>query len=165
MVTSLLYTLLPNFGSLSSFWRWKEHPCPLHPDLGVGRILEVLTGVFHLVLDTDAFTGLWCTHDPNFGSLSWFRRCKEHPCPLSHQLGLWRMLEVPDWGLASWSWFGYGQWSLIYLWSEFWLYLDFEGAKNIHVLWVLIWGFGGCWRFLIGVWHPDIDLDLVTGLW
>ena len=23
---------------------------------------------------------------------------KEHPCPLSPHLGLWRMLEVPDWG-------------------------------------------------------------------
>merc|ERR1711954_627708 len=42
------------------------------------------------------------------------------------------------------------------------LYLDFEGAKNIHVLSVLFWGFGGCWRFLTGVWHLDIDLDLVT---
>ena len=44
------------------------------------------------------------------------------------------------------------------------LHLDFEGSKNIHVLEVLIWGFGGCWRFLTGVWHPDIDLDMVTGL-
>ena len=33
------------------------------------------------------------------------------------------MLEVPDWGLASWSWFGYGHWSLIYLWSKFWLFI------------------------------------------
>ena len=155
----------------------------------------------------------------NFGSLSWLWRCKEHPCPLSPHLGLWRTLEVPDWGLASWSWFGYGHWSLIYPWSEFWLsililkvqrtsmsfkssfgaledaggswlgfgililiwiwslvfdipmirilalYLDFEGAKNIHILEVLIWGFGGRWTFLTGVWHPDIDLDMVTGLW
>ena len=45
------------------------------------------------------------------------------------------------------------------------LYLDFEGAKNIYVLKVLIWGFGGCWRFLTGVWHPAINLDVVTGLW
>ena len=28
-------------------------------------------------------------------------------------------------------------------------YLDFEGAKNIHVLQVLTWGFRGHWRFLI----------------
>ena len=45
------------------------------------------------------------------------------------------------------------------------LYLDFEGAKNIHVLKALIWGFVGCWRFLSGVLHPDIDLAMVTGLW
>ena len=44
------------------------------------------------------------------------------------------------------------------------LYLDFEGAKNIHVLSVIIWGFGGCWRFLTGVWHLDLDLDMVRNL-
>ena len=44
------------------------------------------------------------------------------------------------------------------------LSLDFEGAKNIHVLSVLIWGFGGHWRFLTGVLHLDLDLDMVTGL-
>ena len=66
-------------------------------------------------------TGLWYTHDPNFGSLSWFWRCKEHPCPLSPHLGLWRTLQLPDWGFASSSWFRYGQWSLIYLCSKFWL--------------------------------------------
>ena len=43
-------------------------------------------------------------------------------------------------------------------------YLDFEGAKNNQVLKVLIWGFGGCWRFLTGVWHLDLDLDMVIGL-
>ena len=32
---------------------------------------------------------------------------KEYPCPLSPDLGLWRMQEDPDWCLASWSWFGY----------------------------------------------------------
>ena len=62
--------------------------------------------------------------------------------------------------------FGYSHWSLIQLWSKlFALYLDFEGAKNIHVLYVLIWGFGGCWRFLTGVWNLHLDLDMVTGLW
>ena len=43
------------------------------------------------------------------------------------------------------------------------LNLPFEGAKNTHVLKVLIWGFGGCWRFLTGVWHFDFDLDMVLG--
>ena len=44
------------------------------------------------------------------------------------------------------------------------LYLEIEGAKNIHVLNVLIWGFGGGWRFLTGVWQLDLDLDIVTSL-
>ena len=44
------------------------------------------------------------------------------------------------------------------------LYLDFEGAKNINVLKGLICSFVGCWRSLIGVWHLDLDLDMVTGL-
>ena len=47
----------------------------------------------------------WYTHVLHSGSLSWFWRCKEHPCPLSPDLGLWRTLEVPDWGFWSWSWF------------------------------------------------------------
>ena len=137
-------------------------------------------------------------YQSNFGSLSWFRRCKKHPCPLSHHLGIWRMLEVPDWGLVSWYWFGYGHWSFLHPYSEFWLssliskvqrtsmsfkswfglledaggsllgsgslfliwiwslvfytpmfqifalYPDFEGSKNMNVLQVVIWGFGGC---------------------
>ena len=106
----------------------------------------------------------------------------------SPHFGLRRMLAVPDWGVTSWSWFGYGHWSLMEPCSKFqlsifnlnvqrssmsfkslfgaledtggsWLgfciltliwirslffgtpmfqvlalYLDFEGAKNIHVL-------------------------------
>ena len=58
-------------------------------------------------------------------------------------------------------------WPLVFYTSIFQIlyqYLDFEGAKNIHVLEVLIWGFRGCWRLLIGVWHLDVDLDIVTGL-
>ena len=47
---------------------------------------------------------------------------------------------------------------MIQIWA---LYLDFEGAKNIHVLEVLIWGFRGNWRFLTGVLHLDLDLDMV----
>ena len=148
----------------------------------------LLTGVWHLDLYLDIVTGLLYIHDPNFGSLSWFWRCKEHPCPLSPHSKLWRMMEVPDWGLAFWYYFGNGHWSLLHPWSKFWfstlilkvqrtsmslkssfealedaecswlgfgililiwiwslvfdipmiqilaLYLDFEGAKNIHVL-------------------------------
>ena len=40
----------------------------------------------------------------------------------------------------------------------------FECAKNIYVLNVLIWGFAGGCMFLTGVWHLDLDLDIVTGL-
>ena len=65
-------------------------------------------------------TVLLNTHDLNFGSLSWFWRCKEHPCPLSFHFGPWRTLEVPDWGFASCSWFGFGQQSLIHPWFKFW---------------------------------------------
>ena len=44
------------------------------------------------------------------------------------------------------------------------LYLGFEGAKNIHALQVLIWGYGGCWRILHGVLHLDLDVHMVNGL-
>ena len=57
-------------------------------------------------------------------------------------------------------------WSLVfvsYIFQNLALYLDFKDAKNIRVLDVLIWGYGGCWRFLTGVSHPDIDVDMVTG--
>ena len=157
MITYCLwYTHDQNFGSLSWFWRCKEHSCPFSPHLGFWRTLEVSDwglaswswfeyghlslkypwpkfwlsililrvqrafmslkssfralkdvrgswlGFLHLDLDLDMVTGLCYTYDPNFGSLSSFWRCKEHPCPLSYHLGLWRMLEVPDWGLAPW---------------------------------------------------------------
>ena len=45
------------------------------------------------------------------------------------------------------------------------LYLNFEVAKNIYVFQVLIWSFGECLRFMNGVWHLDLDLDMITGLW
>ena len=54
-------------------------------------------------------------------ALSWLWRWKEHPCPLSPDLGLWKVLEAPDWGLGSIYWFRYGHWSLIYQRSKFWL--------------------------------------------
>ena len=103
-------------------------------------------------------TGLWCSHDPNFGSLSWFWRCKDHSCPLSPHLGLWSMLEIPDWGLGSWSWFGYDYCSLIRPCSKFWLFLDIEGATNIHVLSpdLRLW-----WRLEV----PDWGLAYQSWIW
>ena len=44
------------------------------------------------------------------------------------------------------------------------LFLDFEGAKSIHVHQVLILGFGGGWRFLTWVQNLDLEFDMVTGL-
>ena len=45
------------------------------------------------------------------------------------------------------------------------LYLDFKGAKNIHLVYFLSWGFGGGWRFLTGIEYLYLDLDMVTGFW
>ena len=68
---------------------------------------------------------------------------------------------------------GFGILILIWIWSLVFdatmiriltLYLYFEGAKNFDVHEVLIWGFGGCWRFLTRVWHLNLNLDMVTGL-
>ena len=69
---------------------------------------RILAGVCHLYLDLDMVTGIWYNHAPNFGFLSWFWRCKEDPCPLSPDLGICGMLEVPDWSLQSWSLIEYG---------------------------------------------------------
>ena len=70
-------------------------------------------------------------------------------------------------------WLGFGILILIWIWSlvfgtsflNFSLYIDFEGARNIHVLKVLILGFGGFWQFLTRVWHLGLDLDMVSVLW
>ena len=88
---------------------------------GFGGCWKLLTLVRHLDLDLDMVNGLWFTNIQNLGSLFWFGRCKEHLSPLSHDSELCRMLEVLVLGLASWSWFGYGHWSLIHHWSNFWL--------------------------------------------
>ena len=78
LVTCILYTYAPKFSSI--------------------LILRVQR----------TFTCLWYTIVPNFSSLAKFWMCKEHPCSLSPDLELWSVLEVPDWGFASWYWLGYG---------------------------------------------------------
>ena len=101
-------------------------------------------------------TSLWDTHDPNFGSLSWFWSCKEHTCPLSLHLGLWRMLEIPDWGLASWSWFGYGHWSLIHPWTKFCLSLLILKVQRTSMSfrsWVRIWRMLEVTIWGLAFWH------------
>ena len=86
------------------------------------------------------------------------------------------VLIVLNWGFR-WHWrflAGVGSFILIWIWSQVFdtfmfqilaLYLDIEGAENIHILSVLIWGFGGSWKFLAGVLIFYLDLDIVTGLW
>ena len=88
---------------------------------GLRGCWRIMTGVWHLDLDSDMVTGLWYTHVSNFGSLSWLLRSKEHLYTLSPDLGLWRMLEVLYWGLASGCWFWYGHWSLVHPYSDLWL--------------------------------------------
>ena len=59
-------------------------------------------------------------------------------------------------------------WSLVFgtpIFRILALNLNFEGAKSIHVLKVLIWDSGGCQRFLTKVSHLDLNLDMVPGLW
>ena len=125
-----------------------------------------LTVVWHLDLDLDMVTGLWFTHDPNYGSLSWFRRCKEHPSPLSPNLGLWRTLGVPDLTLASWYWFGYGHWSLVHPYSKFGLsilILKVQRTSMSFKSWSgALEDAGGSW---LGFGNLDLDLDMVTALY
>ena len=133
-------------------------------------MLEV-PGVLHLDHDFGVVSGLCCTHVPNFSSSSSFWRCKKHPCPISPHFRLWRTLYVPDAGEVSWSWFGYGHWSLLHPCARFWpsiLILKVQRTSmsfksSFGALKVL--GFGGHWRFLTGFWHLDLDLDKVTCPW
>ena len=149
-----------DFGNLSWFWRFKENSCPVLI-WGFGGNSRLLN--FNLA----SWFWFWYSHWSliHSSSLSWFWRCKEHPCPFFPHLFVWRMLEDPDWRLASRSLFGYGNCSLIHPYSEFWLYLDFEDAKNIYVIQVLIWSFDWGWRVLIGVWHLYIEFDIVAIPW
>ena len=104
-------------------------------------------------------TGLWYTQDLNFGSLSRFWRCKEDGCPLSPNLGFWRMLEVPDWGFTSWCWYGWGHWPLIHQWSKFgfwsrvWLCKEnwCPGFGSWRALEVPDWGFA--FEYLFEYWQ------------
>ena len=41
------------------------------------------------------------------------------------------MLEVPDRGFSSWSWFEYGHWSLRHPWSKFWSISLFWKCKEL----------------------------------
>ena len=111
-------------------------------------------------------TDLWYNQYLNFGSVSLFWGCKEYQFPLSPLLWLWRMLEVPDWGLALWSWFGYGQWSFIQPWSKFWFSVLILKVKRTSMSFKSSFGAledaGGSWlRFgiLIFLWIWSLVFD------
>ena len=52
----------------------------------------ILIQMWSLMFDTSVFLILPLYLD--------FEECKEYPCPSSPYLGLWRTMEVPDWGLG-----------------------------------------------------------------
>ena len=137
---------------------------------GIAGCSRFLTGVWDLDLGVDMVTCLWYTHDLNFSSLSRFWRCKEHPCPLSPHLGLWRMLEVPDRGLEASSWFGYGHWSLIHPCAKFWLYILILKVQRMSMSFKSLFGAledaGGAWLgfgilILIWIWSLIFDTPMI----
>ena len=161
-----MYTNYPNFCSLSWFWRCKKQTSSLSPHLGLWRTLEVpdwslgswsLIGYGHLSL-IYPWSKFWLS----------ILILKVQRTSMSFKSSFWALED------AGGSWLGFGISILIWIWSQVFdtpmieilaLYFDFEGAKNINVLWVLIWGFRGCWRFLTGVWHVDHNLSMVTCFW
>ena len=120
---SVLHGLVVALENAEGSWLGKGHPSPLSPYMGLGVWWRFLTEVCHLDLDLDIVTGLWYNHGPNCGSLSWFGSCKELTCPLSLDLGVWRMLEVSGWDLESWSSVGFDHWCLVNPCSNFWLFI------------------------------------------
>ena len=127
--------------------------------MGFGGHWRFLTWVWHLDLDFDMV----------IGSLSWFSRFKEHPYPLSLDLGLWRMLEIPSWGLASWFWLRYCHWSLMHPYSEFLLpimILDVQRKSMSFKSWLGAFeDAGGSWLgfgiwILIWIWSIVFDTPM-----
>ena len=108
-------------------------------------------------------TAFWYIHDPNFGILSWFWRCKEHPCSLSPYLGLWLRLEDPDWGFTSWFWYKYSQWSLIYLISKFWLSILILKVQRTSMSWSP--NMGLWWTLEVSDWGLTVLFWFVYGCW
>ena len=42
--------------------------------------------------------------------------------------------------------------------------LDLDLDRDLDIIDGLLWGFGGCWRFLTGVCYFDLDLNMVASL-
>ena len=59
-------------------------------------------------------TGLWYTSVMNLGSLTWFEGAMNIHVLKVLIWWILRTLEAPHWGLATWTWFGYGYLSLIH---------------------------------------------------
>ena len=162
MVTGLWYIHIQNFVSLSLFWRCK-HPGPLSPDLRVWWWLEVPD--WNLAYQSWIWYGQWSLIHPC--SKFWLSILIVKVQRTFMSFKSWfRALES-----AEGSWVGFDIMILIWIWSLVFdtpmiqiltLYLNFKGAKNIHVLQVIIWCFGGCWSFLTLILHLDNDLDMVT---
>ena len=136
---------------------------------GFGGRWRFLTGDWHPNFDLEMVNVVWNTHFLNFGSISWFWSCKKHPCPLSPQLGIWMTLKVPDWCLASWSWFGYGHCSLIQPWSKFWLSIFILKMQRTSMSFMSWFGVledaGGPWMgfgilILIWIWSMVFDIPI-----
>ena len=166
MVTGLSYTHLLLVDSFSGFWRRKKHPCPLSPDLELWRTLDVPDwdfaswywfgyGQWSLVQPNSE---LWLSililkeQGTSMSFKSWFGGLED---PGSSWLGFYILIWIRIWSLV----FGNTIFKILAI------YLDFEAAKNINILQVLIWGLWGCWRLFTGVLHPDIDMDKATGHW
>ena len=158
MVTGLWYTYIPNSGCLSQFWRCKELLCLLSHDSGLWRTPEVPKR--GLTSGSWFWYGHWSLVHPwsEFGLSILILRVQRTSMSFKSWFGA-----LED---SGGSWLGFGILILIWIWSLvfgtpiFWfsaLYLDFEGAKNIHVLQVLIWGVAGQLRGLTGILHLNLD--------
>ena len=103
-------------------------------------------------------------YDPELLIQPWskFLSCIEQQCPLSSDFGLWMMLEVPDWGLASWYWFGYGHWSLVHQYSEFWLpILILQVQRTSMSFKSSFWALEDAWGSLIWIWSLVFDTPMI----
>ena len=85
-------------------------------------------------------------------------------------LGFWLGLVVPDCGLASWSWFGYGHWSFLHPFSKCWsfiLILKVQRTSMFCKSW--LWDLeaaGGFWLgfgivILIRIWSMVFDTIMI----
>ena len=115
------------------------------------RLWLFLRGFWHFHHDSDMVLENWLSPYPNYSFINQFLGCKEPSGPLGPDFralkdarGFWLGFSII---IMMWIWFqNFGQ--LLSQSLAFQTY--FEGTKNPLVFQVLIWGFGGCWSFLIG---------------